>query len=742
MKTYRLSIGGMSCAGCVAAVENAMKSVAGVEEASINFAEHTAVVKGEMDINDVISAVKQASYDAAELRGGDKEEEEKEAAEFAYYRALLRKAGAAALLGVPLFAGPMLGFIPEINSPHGQQVWLLLGLLTVAVMYYAGRHFFTGAWKSFLAHNANMDTLIALGTGTAVIYSFIIVLFPDSVPRLAQHAYFEAAVIIISLINLGSALEMKARGKTSEAIKRLIGLQPKTARVIRDGKEIDIPISEVGLNETLRVRPGERIPVDGEIIDGHTSIDESMLTGEPMPVKKEVGDEVVTGTINTSGTFLFVSKRIGSDTVLAQIIDMVRQAQATKPAIGRLVDKVAAVFVPVVMIVAVITFLIWYNFASEEALSYAIVTAMTVLIIACPCALGLATPISIMVGVGKSAEMGILIRNGDALQQAGKLTAVVLDKTGTVTEGKPTVTELIVAEDNDEKTLLSLCASIETGSEHPLAAAIVNYAKENRVELLTATGFEAITGQGVRAEIDGRQVLFGNNRLMQNNQVDVSSLQAKADELSSQGSTSMFLAADGRLMGIVAVSDPVKQDSIAAIERLHKLGMKVVMLTGDSKRTAEAVARQVGIDEVIAEVMPGDKSAKVVDLQNQGEVVAMVGDGINDAPALAQANVGFAIGTGTDVAIESADITLMRGSLHGVPDAVAISRATLHNIHQNLFGAFIYNVLGIPIAAGILYPVFGILLNPIIAGAAMAMSSVTVVTNANRLRFFNPNKVK
>lgn len=742
MKTYRLSIGGMSCAGCVAAVENAMKSVAGVEEASINFAEHTAVVKGEMDINDVISAVKQASYDAAELRGGDKEEEEKEAAEFAYYRALLRKAGAAALLGVPLFAGPMLGFIPEINSPHGQQVWLLLGLLTVAVMYYAGRHFFTGAWKSFLAHNANMDTLIALGTGTAVIYSFIIVLFPDSVPRLAQHAYFEAAVIIISLINLGSALEMKARGKTSEAIKRLIGLQPKTARVIRDGKEIDIPISEVGLNETLRVRPGERIPVDGEIIDGHTSIDESMLTGEPMPVKKEVGDEVVTGTINTSGTFLFVSKRIGSDTVLAQIIDMVRQAQATKPAIGRLVDKVAAVFVPVVMIIAVITFLIWYNFASEEALSYAIVTAMTVLIIACPCALGLATPISIMVGVGKSAEMGILIRNGDALQQAGKLTAVVLDKTGTVTEGKPTVTELIVAEDNDEKTLLSLCASIETGSEHPLAAAIVNYAKENRVELLTATGFEAITGQGVRAEIDGRQVLFGNNRLMQNNQVDVSSLQAKADELSSQGSTSMFLAADGRLMGIVAVSDPVKQDSIAAIERLHKLGMKVVMLTGDSKRTAEAVARQVGIDEVIAEVMPGDKSAKVVDLQNQGEVVAMVGDGINDAPALAQANVGFAIGTGTDVAIESADITLMRGSLHGVPDAVAISRATLHNIHQNLFGAFIYNVLGIPIAAGILYPVFGILLNPIIAGAAMAMSSVTVVTNANRLRFFNPNKVK
>lgn len=740
MKSYRLSIGGMSCAGCVASVETALNSVAGVEEASINFAEHTALVKGDMDIADVIGAVKLASYDAAELKGGDEEAAEKEAIEFAYYRALLRKASVAALAGVPLFVGGMTGLFPEIDSENGQFTWFLLGLITLGVMYYSGKHFFTGAWKSFRVHNANMDTLIALGTGSACIYSFVIVLFPDSVPSLARHAYFEAAVIIIGLINFGSALEMKARGKTSEAIKRLIGLQPKTARVLRDGKEIDVPIGEVGLDETLRVRPGERIAVDGVIIEGHSSIDESMLTGEPIPIEKNVGDEVSTGTINNTGSFLFISKRIGSDTVLAQIIDMVRQAQSTKPAIGRLVDKVASVFVPAVLIVSVVTFLIWFNFASDNAMSYALVTTMTVLIIACPCALGLATPISIMVGVGKAAEMGILIRNGDALQQAGKLTTIVLDKTGTVTEGKPAVTEIITAAGMDENILLTMGASIEAGSEHPLAAAIVGYAKEKNITLLKTEKFSAITGQGVSGVIDEKNILFGNAALMKNNSVDISELKSKSEDLSQQGRTSMYLAIDGKLQGIIAVSDPVKKDSIEAIKRLHALGMKVVMLTGDNQHTASAVAKQVGVDEVIAEVLPQDKSAKVVALQEAGEQVAMVGDGINDAPALAQANVGFAIGSGTDIAIESADITLMRGSLHGVPDAVAISRATLSNIKQNLFGAFIYNSLGIPVAAGILFPLFGILLNPMIAGAAMAMSSVTVVSNANRLRFFKPER--
>ena len=740
MNSYRLSIGGMSCAGCVASVETALNSVAGVEEATVNFAEHTAIVKGDMDIADVINAVKAASYDAAELKGGDDEEEEKEAAEFAYYRALLKKAGVAAIVGVPLFVGGMTGFFPDIDAPNGQLIWFMLGLLTLGVMFYSGKHFFTGAWKSFRVHNANMDTLIALGTGSACLYSFIIVLFPDSVPSLARHAYFEAAVIIIGLINFGSALEMKARGKTSEAIKRLIGLQPKTARVLRDGKEIDVAISEVGLNETLRVRPGERIAVDGIIIEGYSSVDESMLTGEPMPVEKNVGDEISTGTINTSGTFLFTSKRIGTDTVLAQIIDMVRQAQSTKPAIGRLVDKVASIFVPTVLILSVITFLIWFNFASENAASYALVTTMTVLIIACPCALGLATPISIMVGVGKAAEMGILIRNGDALQQAGKLTTIVLDKTGTVTEGKPAVTEAIATEGVDETFLITMAASIEAGSEHPLASAIVKYSKEKNVSLIKAEKFEAVAGHGVRGVIEGKNILFGNERLMTSNDIDISGLDTQEKDLSQQGRTCMFLSSNGKLQGIIAVSDPIKKDSVDAVKRLHELGMKVVMCTGDNQHTAAAVAKQVGVDEFIAEVLPQDKSAKVTALQESGEQVAMVGDGINDAPALAQANVGFAIGSGTDVAIESADITLMRGSLHGVADAIAISRATLRNIKQNLFGAFIYNSLGIPVAAGILFPFMGILLNPMIAGAAMAMSSVTVVTNANRLRLFEAKR--
>jgi len=740
MSTYRLSISGMSCAGCVAAVETALNSVAGVEEANVNFAEHTAMVKGSMDIADVISAVKLASYDAAELKGGADEDEEKEAVEFAYYRALIRKASVAALAGVPLFVGGMWGLFPEIDSPNGQFTWLLLGFITLGVMVYSGKHFFTGAWKSFRVHNANMDTLIALGTGSACLYSFVIVLFPDSVPSLARHAYFEAAVIIIGLINFGSALEMKARGKTSEAIKRLIGLQPKTARVVRDGKEVDVTISDVGLNETLRVRPGERIAVDGVIIEGHSNIDESMLTGEPIPVEKKVGDDVATGTINVSGTFLFQSKRIGADTVLAQIINMVRQAQSTKPAIGRLVDKVASVFVPSVLIISVITFLIWFNFAATDAVSYALVTTMTVLIIACPCALGLATPISIMVGVGKAAEMGILIRNGDALQQAGTLTTIVLDKTGTVTEGKPAVTELLTVAGVNEHDLLSLGASIESGSEHPLASAIIDHAKEKEAALLKTENFISVTGQGVKGEINQKAVLFGNALLMKSNNVNIASLEEQAKNLSEQGRTAMYLAAEGELQGVIAVADPVKSDSVAAIKRLQGLGMKVVMLTGDNQHTAAAVARQVGVDEVIAEVLPQDKSARVMALQQQGEQVAMVGDGINDAPALAQANVGFAIGSGTDVAIESADITLMRGSLHGVADAIAVSRATIRNIKQNLFGAFIYNSLGIPVAAGILYPLMGILLNPMIAGAAMAMSSVTVVTNANRLRFLKSQR--
>ncbi len=731
---HRFSIAGMSCAGCVASVEKALQAVTGVQSASVNFAEHTAQVSGDVAVGELIAAVKAAGYDAAELRGKE-DEAEKEIAELIYYRSLLRKAGVAGLVGIPLFVAGMAGWLPGLVTPAGQTFWLLMGLATLAVLIYSGSHFFVGAWKAMRLHNANMDTLIALGTGTAWIYSMVVVAFPAVVPTLAQHAYFEAAAIIIALINFGSALEMRARGKTSEAIKRLIGLQPKTARVLRDGQEVDMPIEEVGLTETLRVRPGERIAVDGVIIDGHSSIDESMLTGEPLPVAKQKGDEVVAGTINGNGTFLYQSQRIGKDTVLAQIIEMVRQAQATKPAIGRLADKVAAIFVPAVLIIAVVTFLAWFNLGQSLGISYAIVATMTVLIIACPCALGLATPISIMVGVGRAAGQGILIRNGEALQQAGRLTTIILDKTGTVTQGKPAITRLITMENRSEDEILQLAASLEAVSEHPLAQAVVQAAEARQLSLTAVKKFTATAGQGVSGEVNGQHIHIGNLHFMHaksvNTEMSKLSVQAMADE----AQTLMYVAQDKRLAGIIAVADPIKPDSAEAIQRLHDIGLKVVMLTGDNSVTAWAVAKQVGIDDVIAEVQPQDKGKKVAELQRQNHIVAMVGDGINDAPALAQADVGFAIGSGTDIAIESADITLMRGSVHGVADAIAISRATVRNIKQNLFGAFIYNSLGIPVAAGILYPMMGILLNPMIAGAAMAMSSVTVVSNANRLRF-------
>ncbi len=730
----QLSISGMSCAGCVRAVEEALRSVPGVRAATVNFAEHTAAVEGDAELDRLLQAVHEAGYEAAELRN-EEDRAEKEAAELAHYRSLLLRSAAAGLIGAPLLAAGVSGWLPSLAPGWGQGFWLAVGALTLAVLVYSGGHFYTGAWKAFRSHNANMDTLIALGTGAAWLYSMLVAIFPQAVPVLGRHAYFEAAVIIIALVNLGSALEMRARGKTSEAIKRLIGLQPKTARVIRDGQERDVPISRVGLDETLRVRPGEKIPVDGVVIDGHSTVDESMLTGEPLPVEKVVGGEVVGGTMNRTGTFLFRAKRIGKDTALAQIIAMVRRAQNSKPAIGRLADRVAGVFVPGVLIIAVLTLLAWFNFGPEPRVSYMLVATMTVLIIACPCALGLATPISIMVGVGRAAEKGILIRNGDALQQAGRLTTVVLDKTGTLTEGRPTVGSVVAQPGWDSSGLLALVASAEAGSEHPLAEAVIGEACARDLPLTPARDFEAISGQGIRAVVDGRRVLFGNDKLMAAADVELGGLVPQADELAAGGETPMYVALDGSAAGIITVADPLKADSKAAVRRLHDIGLRVAMITGDHRVTAEAVGRQVGIDEVIAEVLPQDKQERVAELQRRGEIVGMVGDGINDAPALARADVGFAIGTGTDVAIESADVTLMRGSLHGVADAVAISRATVRNIKQNLFGAFVYNSVGIPVAAGILYPFIGLLLNPIIAGAAMAMSSVTVVSNANRLRF-------
>ncbi|VAX08035.1 Lead, cadmium, zinc and mercury transporting ATPase; Copper-translocating P-type ATPase [hydrothermal vent metagenome] len=734
-KTIRLSISGMGCAGCVSTIEKALAAVPGVNKASVNFAERTAAVTASADTETLIQAVKDAGYDASELRDAE-DEAEKEASEMAHYRGLLRKAMVAGAVGAPLFLFGMLGWLPGLATTIGQWFWLLVGFATLFVLYYSGRHFFIGAWKSFLAHNANMDTLIALGTGSAWLYSMLVTIFPGIVPSLAHHAYFEAAAIIIALINLGSALEMRARGKTSQAIQRLIGLQPKTARVVRDGAEIDIPIEAVGLDDILRIRPGEKLPVDGVIIEGHSNLDESMLTGEPMPIEKFPGDEVVGGTMNKSGSFLFRATRIGKDTALARIIEMVRQAQNSKPAIGRLADKISSLFVPTVLIIAVITFLLWFNLGPEPRLGYMLVATMTVLIIACPCALGLATPISVMVGVGKAAEYGILIRNGEALQVSGQITTVVLDKTGTVTEGDPAVTTVITSTGWNEEQLLRLAASAEVGSEHPLAEAVVESARERGLKLSEVNNFKAIAGHGIQARVGDNSVLFGNRKLMDDNQIALGELIQEVATLAAAAQTPMYLAVDGKAAGIVAVADPIKQDSLRAIERLHAIGLRVVMLTGDNEATAQAVAKQVGVDEVVAEVLPENKADAVASLQQQGEIVGMVGDGINDAPALARANVGFAIGTGTDVAIESADVTLMRGSLHGVADAIAISRATVRNIKQNLFGAFIYNSLGIPIAAGILFPFTGLLLNPMIAGAAMALSSLTVVSNANRLRWF------
>ncbi|MFO1428664.1 MAG: heavy metal translocating P-type ATPase [Candidatus Competibacteraceae bacterium] len=734
---HRLAIAGMSCAGCVNAVENALRQVPGVTEATVNFAEHTAQVMGPVETRRLIQAVKDAGYDAAELQG-PADESAQEASEMEHYRRLVRNTVVAGVLAAPLMIAEMAGWLPALETPSGRLFWILTGLLTLAAMGYSGGHFFVNAWKHFRHHQANMDTLIALGTGAAWLYSMLVALFPDSVPSLARHAYFEAAVTIIALINLGSALESRARGKASQAIKRLLGLQPKTARVVGPDGERDVPIEDIGLEITIRVRPGEKIPLDGEIIEGHSTVDESMLTGEPLPVIKKEGDPVTGGTLNKTGSFLFKTTRVGKDTALARIIELVRQAQNSKPAIGRLADRVAGVFVPSVMIIAVLTALAWFNFGPDPRLSYMLVTAMTVLIIACPCALGLATPISIMVGVGKAAEYGVLIRNGEALQRAGQLTTIVLDKTGTVTTGRPTVTTLVPSADWSEQELLRLAAAVEIGSEHPFAEAVVEAARGRGLEPPTARAFQAIPGQGVRAEVDGHTILFGNRSLMERNAIALGDTVETMESLASQAQTPMLLAVDGRIAGVVAVADPIKPDAKDAIQRLHAQGLKLVMLTGDNRATAQAVAAQVGIDEVVAEVLPQHKAGRVKDLQQRGQVVGMVGDGINDAPALAQADVGFAIGTGTDVAIESADLILMRGSLHGVADAIRLSKATLRNIRQNLVGAFIYNTLGIPVAAGILYPVIHLLLNPMIAGAAMALSSFTVVSNANRLRWLEP----
>ena len=734
----RLDIDGMRCAGCVSTVENALRSINGVQQAEVNFAGRTADVSGSADVNTLIAAVTKAGYGASALVDEDQADTEREATEFSRYHRLLHRswfalavAGLALAVGLPAMLGLGGHHLMQMASP-----WM--AALTLAVMLYSGPQFFVGMWKSLRGGHATMDTLIALGMAAAWGYSALATFAPSHFPAGTAEPFWDVIPVVIGLVVLGQALEMRARGRASEAVRRLIGLKPKTARVVRNGQEIDVPLADVRTGETLRVRPGEKIAVDGTVTEGHSTVDASMLTGEPMPVEITAGSTVTGGTLNKTGTFLYRATRVGKETALARIIELVRQAQGAKPAIGRLADQIAGFFVPTVLVIAATAFVLWYFIGPEPHLNYAMVVAVSVLVIACPCALGLATPMAVMVGVGKAAEFGILIRHGDALQQAGKLTTIILDKTGTVTQGKPTVTATIPVTGQNETTLLQLAASLEAGSEHPLAEAVLEAAKSRGLTLATVERFSAIAGHGIEGHIAGQHLLFGNAKLLQDQKIACTTLQDDAARLAAEAATPVYLAIDGQLAGLIAIADPVKPDSQAAIARLQKLGLKVILLTGDQEATARAVAAQVGIDHIYSGVLPQDKDQKVTELMAQGEIVGMVGDGINDAIALTRADVGFAIGTGTDVAIESADVTLMSGSLHGVANAIAISRATMRNIRQNLFGAFFYNIVGIPIAAGVLFPVFGLLLNPMIAGAAMAMSSVTVVSNAGRLRFFKP----
>jgi P-type Cu+ transporter len=615
-------------------------------------------------------------------------------------------------------------------------LFILSGLVTLPVMFYSGRQFFVGAWTAFKHHSADMNTLIALGTSAAWIYSSVALAFPALFPEGMAEPFYDVTAVVTALVLLGQALEVRAKGQTSQAIRKLIGLQPKTARVIRDGQEVEVALAEVELGDLVLVRPGEKIPVDGVIEEGHSAVDESMLTGESLPVDKNAGDPVIGATMNTTGSFKFRATKIGKDTALAQIVRMVQDAMGSKAPIARLVDVVSGYFVPAVMIISVLAFLAWYNFGPAPALSFAVITAVTVLIIACPCAVGMAVPLSLVAGVGKGAEHGVLIRNGEALQTASQLRTLVLDKTGTITRGKPELTNVSPAGGYEAGVVLRMAASADVPSEHPLAQAIVEGARRQGVGLTETSDFKAIPGHGVEACVDGLRVLVGNLKLMQRGGIGVAHLADEVERLQAEGKTAMYVAIDGQAAGLVAVADTIKEDSLEAIRVMQAMGLEVIMLTGDNERTARAIARQVGIQQVLAEVLPEDKAAQVHLLKKRGHKVGMVGDGINDAPALVEADVGFAIGTGTDVAIEAADITLMSGSLKGVAYAIEVSRATMRNAKQSLFGAFIYNTLGIPVAAGVLFPFFGLLLSPILAGAAMAASSVTVVTNANRLRFF------
>ena len=775
--SVRIPVSGMTCAACSSRVQRTLQKQPGVTDANVNLMMKTATVRFDPAVvtpDRLVQAIEATGY-GARLASPDQsafeEQEARDRAAALEYRELRRKAIASGVAGVvamivamPLMAGthahggivadPFMRWAMESLTPSLRAVapWLYaipgaaitwgLLVMTVGVMAWAGRHFYTRAWAAFRHHSADMNTLVAVGTGAAFLYSLLATVAPGFfVARgVSPDVYYEAVVIIIALILTGNTFEARAKTRTSSALRALVQLQPKTARVVRSGPEgdaeVDAPIETLEAGETVIVRPGERIPVDGEVLAGESAVDESMLTGESLPVAKRTGDPVIGGTINRTGAFRYRATTLGADSVLARIVQLMRDAQGSRAPIQKLADRIAGIFVPVVISIAIATFVAWFVAADTAPAVRAFAASVAVLIIACPCAMGLAVPTAVMVATGRGAELGVLIKGGEALQRAGDLQTIVLDKTGTVTEGRPTVTDLVLAPESSRTPdeVLRLLASLETLSEHPLADAIVRHARDRGLALAEPVGFESVTGRGARGTVDGATLAVGNAALMTEQGVDAASLAGEAERLAGEGRTPMFVAVDGALAAIVAVADPIRDTSREAIRRFHALGLEVVMLTGDNRRTANAIARQAGIDRVVAEVLPDGKVAEIERLQAEGRVVAMVGDGINDAPALARADVGMAIGTGTDVAVEAGDVVLMRGDLRSAAQAVELSRRTMRTMKQNLFWAFVYNVIGIPVAAGVLYPAFGLLLSPILASAAMAFSSVSVVTNSLRLR--------
>ncbi|MGI2781427.1 heavy metal translocating P-type ATPase [Vibrio alginolyticus] len=736
----QMLIQGMTCASCVSSVERALTNVEGVEKAQVNLAEQSALVFASQDSDDLLNAivesVKQAGYQAEILQDAATQQEKQAQQQRQQQKRFKLDAIAGLVVGAPLMIWGVAGGNMMIRNTNDQLAWGAIGIVCLLLLATVGKHFFSNAWLAATHKRATMDTLVALGTGAAWFYSMLVVIFPDWFPLASRHVYFEASAMIIGLISLGHYIEAKAKANTTRSLQALINLQPQQATVITKQGDQQIAVEQITLGMKLRIKPGEKVPVDGVVIQGESYIDESMLTGEPVPVLKAQEAQVSAGTLNTDGGLVIEATGIGANTMLARIIRMVRTAQSSKPAIAKLADQISSVFVPVVVGIAILAALVWFAVGPEPKASYMLVVTTTVLIIACPCALGLATPLSVTVGVGKAAELGILIKDADALQLASKVDTVVFDKTGTLTQGKPSVQQVFTHATSQED-LLALAYAAERQSEHPLAKAVCDYAKRHDAKDVSLDKFENVRGRGIWATYQDKPLLIGSLQFMQAENVETSALKPAIDECAKNAWTPVAVALNGELIGLIAIADPIKSDAKQALSALKSQGIKTVMLTGDNQHVANAIGQELGIDEVIAQVMPDEKAQHIEQLQSQGHVVAMVGDGINDAPALALSNLGIAMGSGSDVAIESSQMTILNTSPMAVVHAIELSRATLKNMKQNLFGAFVYNSLGIPVAAGVLYPAFGFLLSPVVAGAAMALSSITVVSNANRLRLFS-----